>query len=407
MTTEPQLLLEQLNKTVHDFKEAHAREIKADAEKRSDVILQETTNRINAAITPLQKSLDDINSKVSAVSLNGSGNGEDPNQREYRAAFNRFFRDGVDAGLSDLAVKAALTTQSKPDGGYLVPTEMETTIDRVLGTVSVLRNLSTVRQISTKTYTKLVNMGGSGTGWVGEEEARPETGTPTLQELEFNLMEIYAKPAATQTMLDDAVVDIEQWIADEVSISLAEQEGAAFITGNGVRRPRGILTYNNVANGSYSWGNIGFTVTGHASAFIAPTSSASPADCLIDLFYSLKSGYRNNATWLTSDAVLATIRKMKDGQGNYLWAPPQSSALTSTILEKPVQTDDNMPALGANVFPVAFADFRRAYLVVDRLGTRILRDPYSAKPYVQFYVTKRVGGGVQNFEAVKLLKCST
>jgi len=197
-------------------------------------------------------------------------------------------------------------------------------------------------------------------------------------------------------------VDIAQWLADEVSITFAEQEGAAFISGNGIKKPKGVLAYPTVANASYAWGKLGFVVTGGAAAF----ASSNPADAIINLHYALKAGYRNNASWLISDAVMGTVRQMKDGQNNYLWAPPTVDA-PATILGKPVVTDDNMPALAANAFPIAFGDFQRGYLISDRMGVQVLRDPYTNKPYVQFYTTKRVGGGVVNFEAIKLLKCST
>jgi HK97 family phage major capsid protein len=246
-------------------------------------------------------------------------------------------------------------------------------------------------------------MGGAASGWVGEEDSRPETATPTLREIAINTKELYANPAATQTSLDDARIDIAAWLADEVSIEFAEQEGEAFVSGNGVSRPRGILSYEAVANDSYAWGKLGYVPSGAAAAF----ASSNPADRLIDLYYALKSGYRNGASWLMSDAVMATVRKFKDGQGNYLWQPPSGTAEVATILQKPVYSDDNMPALGANAFPVAFGNFQRGYLIADRTGIRVLRDPYTNKPNVMFYTTKRVGGGVVNFEAIKLLKCAT
>ncbi len=399
--SDPNKILADLQIAVKAMRDKNDEALKA---KVDDVVLREHVDRINASVGDLQKALDDQAQKLSALNVNGGGDGKnDPARKEYRAAFHRFFREGAEANLGDLAVKAAITSQSKPDGGYVVPTEMEGTIDRVLGTVSALRSLANIRQIGTKTYTKLVNMGGAGSGWVGEEESRTETGTPTLKELEFNVMEIYAEPNATQTMLDDAMIDVESWLADEVATTFAEQEGAAFITGNGVKRPRGLLTYNTVANDSYAWGSIGFVATGAAAAF----ASSDPGDAFVDTYYALKSGYRANGTWLTSDAVMGAIRKFKDGNGNYLWAPPTAPEAPSTILGKPVVTDDNMPALAANAFPVAFGDFRRGYLVVDRVGIRVLRNPYKVNGKVAFYTTKRVGGGVQNFEAIKLLKCST
>ncbi len=396
-------MLEQINKGFEDFKVENDARLKGIDKKFDDVVQNEKVERINASISDLTTELDKMNTAMAALKLGAGGNLPDPDKAAHAGAFNKWFRRGADAGLKDLEVKASLTTQSDPDGGFVVPEEMETAIDRVLGTESAVRGLATVRSISTQTYKKLVNQGGASSGWVGEEEARPATSTPVLREIAIEAMELYANPAATQTLLDDARVDIESWLADEVAIEFAEQEGAAFVTGTGVKKPRGILAYDTVANASYTWGKLGFVVSGAAAAF----ASSDPADALISLYYSLKSGHRNGATWLTSDAVMGTIRKFKDGQGNYLWAPPSGADMPATILGKPTSTDDNMPALGANAFPVAFGNFSRGYLVVDRFGIRVLRDPYTNKPNVSFYTTKRVGGGVVNFEAIKLLKCST
>lgn len=195
-----------------------------------------------------------------------------------------------------MEIKAKLTTQSDPDGSYLVPEETEAGIDRVLGTVSTIRSLARTISISTNTYKKLVNMGGASSGWVGEEEARPGTGTPTLREIAINTGEIYAMPGATQTSLDDARIDLAAWLANEVSIEFAEQEEAALATGDGINKPRGILSYYTVANASYAWGKIGFVASGKAGGFADASATASPADALIDLYYALKSGYRNGAT---------------------------------------------------------------------------------------------------------------
>ncbi|WP_353641329.1 phage major capsid protein [Mesorhizobium sp. WSM2239] len=395
-------ILAELQKTFETFKEANNKEI-ADLKKGlGDVVQTEKVDRINAEITKLQNAIDETNVMLAALKVGGAGGAVDPDKKAHATAFDRFFRKGVDAGLSDLEVKAKLTTQSDPDGGYLVPEEMETTVDRVLGTVSAMRSLARIMSISTDTYKKLVGMGGAGSGWVGEEESRPETDSPTLRELIFNTGEIYANPAATQKMLDDARVDVAQWLADEVAIEFAEQEGAAFVSGNGVNKPRGILAYDTVANASYAWGKLGYIASGVAAALTDGTHNGS--DAMIDLYYALKSGYRNGASWLLSDAVMGTVRKFKDGDGNYLWAPPTAAAEVATILQKPVYTDDNMSAIGANAFPIAFGNFQRGYLIIDRMGVRVLRDPYTNKPYVHFYTTKRVGGGVQNFEAIKLLK---
>ncbi|KQZ82039.1 capsid protein [Mesorhizobium sp. Root157] len=403
----PTAILNELKQTFEAFKVENDKAL-ADLKKgQEDVVQTEKVDRINATITELQKAIDETNVALAAVKVGGAGNVEDPDKAEHAQAFNRFFRRGVDAGLRDLEVKAKLTTQSDPDGGYLVPEEMEAGIDRVLGTVSTIRSLARTMSISTNTYKKLVNMGGATSGWVGEEDARSGTATPTLREIAINTGEIYAMPGATQTSLDDARIDLAAWLADEVSIEFAEQEGAAFANGDGINKPRGILAYDKVANASYAWGKIGFVASGKADGFLAATATVSPADALLDLYYALKSGYRNGASWLMSDASMNTVRKFKDAEGAYIWAPPSGAAEVATILGKPVHNDDNMPAVGANAFPVAFGDFSRSYLIVDRIGIRVLRDPFTSKPNVLFYTTKRVGGGMVNFEAMKLLKIST
>jgi HK97 family phage major capsid protein len=400
-------ILVELQKTFEDFKAERDKELADIKAGMADVVQTEKVDRINAELTKLTKEIDSVNAAMAALKIGGAGNDHDPDKAEHAQAFDRFFRKGVDAGLADLEVKAKLTTQSDPDGSYLVPEETEAGIDRVLGTVSTIRSLSRVINISTDTYKKLVNMGGATSGWVGEEDARTGTATPTLREIAINTGELYAMPASTQKSLDDSRIDVAAWLADEVSIEFAEKEGAAFASGDGINKPRGILSYDMVANTSYAWGKIGFVVSGKADGFLAPTASANPADALIDLYYALKSGYRNGAAWLMSDAVMATVRKFKDAQGAYIWNPPSGTAEVGTILGKPVHTDDNMPAVASNAFPVAFGNFQRAYLIVDRVGIRVLRDPYSSKPNVLFYTTKRVGGGMVNFEAMKTLKIST
>lgn len=409
--SDPNAILAEINKAFGEFKDSVNEDVKALKKGQEDVVRTEKIDRINAEITDLTKQLDETVKAVAGLRIGGGDGGDvDPAKAEHAKAFEKFFRKGeraVDADLHDLEVKAALTTDSDPDGGYLVPEEMSNEIDRVTSTVSAMRDAATVMQIGTDTYKKLHNIGGTGSGWVGEKESRPETDTPTLVEMAFNAMELYANPATTQRALDDARLDIAAWLANEVSIEFAEQEGAAFITGNGVNKPRGILGYDTVANASWSWGKLGFVVSGHASSFVAPTASVSPADCMIDLYGGLKQSLRNGASWMMSDATMTTVRKFKDNDGKFIWAPPSAAVELPTILGKPVMTDDNMDAVGAGNFPIAFGNFKRGYLIVDRFGIRVLRDPFTNKPYVHFYTTKRVGGGVQNFEAIKLLKIST
>jgi HK97 family phage major capsid protein len=359
---------------------------------------------MNDTLTSLQASIDQVNVKLAAQQLNGSGEGKDsPERKAYAKAFDVAFRRGGDDGdLKALAVKASMSTQSDPDGGWMVPIEMDNTISRVLQTVCAMRGLAQVQPISTGEYKKLVSQGGATSGWVGETDARGATNTPTLAAMAFEAMELYSNPATTQTLLDDAYVNIGDWLAGEVSITFAEQEGLAFINGSGVKKPRGILSYTTVADANYAWGKIGYLGTGGA-AFAADPGGL---DKLISMVYALKQGYRTNASFLANRTTIGVIRQMKDSYGHYQWQPSSQIGEPPTLLGYPIVDDDNMDDLGANKYPVAFADFKRAYLIVDRIGTRVLRDPFSNKPYVSFYTTKRVGGGVQNFEAIKLLKCA-
>lgn len=397
-------VLEDLQKAWHEFKAENDTRIKALESKGSvDALLVEKVEKINADISLLDSIKAQISNLEMAVSQGQFGTGGDPSvdkaKSEHAKAFERFFRKGVDAGLADLEVKASLRTSSDPDGGYTVPEEVEKTIDRVAETVSAMRRLATVMNISTDTYKKLVNMGGAGAGWVGETAARSETGTPTLKEIAINTKELYANPAATQTLLDDSAVNIANWLAGEVVIEFDEQEADAFIYGNGVEKPKGILGYTTVANASYAWGKIGYITSTHASTIPS-------ADCLISLQHALKSRYRNGAAFLMADTTVEAIRKLKDTTNNYIWKPGIELGAPSTLLGKPVETDDNMPVIGANNMAIAYGNFKRAYMIIDRVGIRVLRDPYTNKPYVHFYTTKRVGGGIVMYEALKLLKVS-
>jgi len=281
-----------------------------------------------------------------------------------------------------------------------VPAEVERDIGRRLVDVSPIRALATVRTVSASVYKKPFMTSGPAVGWIGETAARPQTNSPVLAELSFPTMELYAMPAATATLLDDAMVDVDQWLAAEVDQVFAEQEGVAFVSGDGINKPKGFLASTAVANGPWSWGNIGYVATGTAGAFPA----SNPADVLIDLGYALRVGYRRNATFMMNRKTESVIRKFKDQNGQYLWSPGVAAGAPPTLLGYPVVCDDAMPDIAANALSVAFGDFRRGYLVVDRAGVRVLRDPYTAKPYVLFYTTKRVGGGVQDFDAIKLLK---
>lgn len=357
----------------------------------ADVLTSDKLERIN-------RTLDDLSLKQQRPPL-GSGAPRHGLGLEHKAAFESYVRRGEARSLRELESKA-LSISSDPDGGYLVPPETEQAVMRSLKSVSPIRAIAGIRQVSASVYKKPFSITGPGTGWVGETAARPETTSPTLAELAFPTMELYAMPAATASLLEDSAVNIDEWIAEEVRDAFAQQEGQAFINGNGVNRPKGFLDYPKVANDSWSWDNLGFITTGLAGAFPA----ANPADKLIDLAYAVRAGYRANASFVMSRSTQAAIRKFKDADGNYIWQPSTKPGETPTLLGFPVVEAEDMPSIAADSYAIAFGDFRRGYLIVDRVGIRVLRDPYSSKPYVLFYTTKRVGGGVQDFEAIKLLK---
>jgi len=318
---------------------------------------------------------------------------------DERTAFAKFGRTGFNA---------AMTTDNNPDGGYLVPQTVEQNIARLARDANTLRKLATTVTIEGNSYVKTVSLNGPNATWVSEKEARAQTDGMKLSQLEFFIHELEAMPALTQTIIDDARVDVAAELSSEIVTAFSEKENVAFVSGDGVKKPRGILDYDTVANGSWAWGGkLGFIKSGDASGFIAASTSASPADCLIDTVYGLKAGYRANAAWLMSSATASVVRKFKAADGTYVWRDSVIAGQPATLLGYPVVIEENMPSLSGGNFPIAFGDFKRGYLVVDRIGIRVLRDPYTAKPYVLFYTTKRVGGGVQDFAAIKLLKIAS
>lgn len=398
------LALDEFMRTFDSFK--HANDHRLDQfEKRMsvDVITTEKVDRINAALDAQKHLLDELSLSSHRPHLSGEQTGSQSlSALQHKSAWDGYMRSGESTNLRQLEEKA-LSIQTDSDGGYLVPDETEREISRALSEASPIRAISGIRQVSSSVYKKPYTLTGPATGWVGETDVRPETTSPTLAELQFPTMELYAMPAATSALLDDSAVNIDQWIAEEVQIAFAEQEGTAFVIGDGNNKPRGFLDYNKVDNGSWSWGNIGYTVTGTSGSF----ASSNPGDSLIDLVYSVKSGYRANAHLVMNRTTQSEIRKIKDSDGNYLWQPGIQLGAPATLMNIAIAESEDMPDIGADSFAIAYGDFKRGYLIVDRIGVRVLRDPFSSKPYVLFYTTKRVGGGVQNFEAIKLLKFGT
>ena len=385
----------------HDYKAVNDQRLaELEAKRASDVVTEEKLARIDAALDEQKKLIDELTRKGRLVRRGETLTGA------HKAAFTAYVRKGDATKLTELEGLSlegkALSVGSEADGGYLVPEATERSILKALAELSPIRGIAGHVTISTSLYKRPFLISGAGAGWVGETAPRPQTAGPQLAELSFPTRELYAMPAATVTLLDDAAVDVESWLADEVRDAFAEQEGIAFVSGDGVTAPKGFLSYPTVEQNDWSWGKLGYLATGVDGGFDPDDA----ADVLIDLVFSLKAGYRRNARFVMNRLTQSAIRKLKDGDGNYLWQPSLASGLQPTLLGYPVVECDHMPDAGPGSFALAFGDFARGYLVVDRSGIKTLRDPFTAKPYVTFYTTKRVGGGVQDFNAIKLLKFS-
>ncbi|WP_029415788.1 phage major capsid protein [Brevundimonas bacteroides] len=404
-TPEARAALHEMMAAFEAFKGANdARLSEIENKASADALLEEKVARIDAAVGQAQARLDRALSEArrpwisteSVAAPSTTSWSPSPKMGEEKSAFDGYVRTGREGGLE---VKAGLSS-APTSGGYVVPPETERAIERRLMTVSPMREIATVRTVASGVFKKPVSTAGIASGWVAETAARPETDPATLALLEFPAADLYANPAATQALLDDALVDLDEWLAGEVEDAFAAQETTAFVTGDGTNKPKGFLGYSIVADASHAWGDIGYVASGAAGAFTA----SNPTDRLIDLIYAPKAQYRPNGRFVMNRKTVSAVRKFKDADGNYIWSPATRAGETASLLGYPVTEIETMPDIAANSHAIAFGDFQRGYLIVDRAGVRVLRDPYSAKPYVLFYTTKRVGGGVQNFDAIKVMK---
>ena len=371
-------------------------------------LLTELTHAFATFKASNQGKLDQLNTAVNdmaqqiAASMVGAAGGisHDPDnhpsaarqQMEVMAAFARTGR-----------IENSMSTDSDPDGGFLVDRVLSNKISRRIFDMSPMGRLARHETITVgDSFAEPIDVEDIGAEWVGEHEERDVTQTGKLRMLTTPVHEIYTNQPVTQRLLDDSSYDVGAWLYEKIIDKFARSEGKAYIAGNGVKRPRGILTYDTslLADGNRPWGVIQHVNTGAAGAF----ASSDPADALINLVYSLRAPYRPNARWLMNLATAGMVRKLKDAEGRYIWGEALIAGQPPTLLGFPVEIDEEMPAIGANSLSIAFGDFSQAYIIVDRPGIRLLRDPYSAKPYVLFYSYRRVGGQVQNSEAYKLLR---
>jgi HK97 family phage major capsid protein len=394
-------LLKKQGEVFEEFKKANDELLKAKAEGKAVSDLTAKVEQMNTDLTQLGKDIGELAKKQNRPStVGGAESTLTEEQLEHRSAFLNFLRKGDDSNLSSLERKA-LQRGSDVDGGYLVPVDLAAEIDRVASTISVLRSLADIRAIGTNKHQFRVKTSGLAARWVGEGETGGESTNPKYARLEIDAEGMEAEPHVYNDTLEDADYNLELDVTDEAGIAFGEAEGAAFVSGNGVKKPRGILTYDTVANASYSWGKVGFIASGASGAFAA----SNPGDKLIDLLHSLKAQYRNGAVLLMADTTLAELRKIKDGSGNfYLFNPDPTGKFAGMVLGAPVQIDDNMPTLAANSLSIAYGNFKRGYRIVDRKGIALIRDNITTKGTTKFNFRKRVGGGIRNFEAIKLMK---
>lgn len=386
--------VEHLGSTWEQFKKVNDRR-DAEIQKKgsSDSLTDNQIAKLNNEISESKERM----AKMEAV-INRPAYGETSGYRggdemvsAHKRAFCDYLRKGVEGNLCDLETKA-LSVASDPDGGYLVSPQISEMIVKTVFETSPMRKVANIQTISSDSLEVLEDRAEAAAGWTTESGAVSDTTTPTFAKKSIPVHELYAQPKATQKLIDDAAIDIEAWLADKVAAIFSKKENTAFISGDGVGKPRGILTYASGTN----WGQIEQVSSG--------VSGGVTADKIVELYYALKEDYSVNASFLMNRSLVETIRQLKDTTNQYIWNPGLALGAPDTLMGVPVYQAADMPVAAADSLSIACGDFKSAYQIVDRNGVRVLRDPFTDKPFVKFYSTKRVGGDVVNFEAIKLMK---
>ncbi|CDO36850.1 phage major capsid protein [Novosphingobium sp. KN65.2] len=351
-----------------------------------------------ATVEAIRTDVEDVKSRLDRVSRAAARPviaGSVAASPEVKGFVEGYLRHGRETELKSISGAVAA------DGGYAVPREIDALIASRLTSISPIRSIAQVVQTGSAGYRKLVTTGGTASGWVSETAVRPQTDTPGFAEIAPPTGELYANPAASQAMLDDAVFDLQSWLADEIATEFARAEGAAFVSGDGVNQPKGFLSAptSTAGDAARTFGTLQHLASGDASGF-----DAAPDLKLIDLVHALKSGHRQGASWVMNSSTLAEVRKLKTNDGAFVWQPGLVEGQPDRLLGYPVVEAEDMPDIAAGECPIAFGNFRAGYLIAERSATAILRDPYTNKPFVHFYATKRIGGQVLDSDAIKLLK---
>ena len=335
--------------------------------------------------------------KLRRPALTTAAQDEAPHQK----AFQAYVRTGEDEGLRGLTLEGkAMSTAVAGDGGYLVDPETAASVSSVLRSTASIRQIANVVNVEATSYDVLIDSTEVGAGWATETAATTETATPTIERISIPLHELSALPKASQRLLDDSAFDIEGWLAGRIAEKFATSEADAFVNGDGIDKPTGFLTHPTTANAGWTWGNLGYVATGVDGGFEA----SNPADAIVELVYALGARYRANGSFVMNSKTAGAVRKIKDADGRFLWSDGLAAGEPARLLGYPVLIAEDMPDIVTDAFAISFGDFGAGYTVAERPDLRILRDPFSAKPNVLFYATKRVGGDVSDFAAIKLLK---
>jgi HK97 family phage major capsid protein len=319
----------------------------------------------------------------------------------HRKALATYLRNGDDDALRGLEIEhKGLNTAVNAEGGFLVDPQTAETIQSVLRSASSLRAVASVVQVEATSFDVLIDKTDTGAGWADEVSDTAETAAPQIERISIPLHELSAMPKASQRLLDDSAFDVEGWLAGRIADRFARAEAAAFIGGDGAGKPVGILNGFSVPNAMWDWGALGYIATGTAGDF----DSANPADAIVDLVYALGAQYRANGTFVMNSKTAGAVRKMKDADGRFLWSDGLAAGEPARLMGYPVLIAEDMPDIAVDAMAIAFGDFRAGYTIAERPELRVLRDPFSAKPHVLFYATKRVGGAISDYAAIKLMK---
>lgn len=402
-TKEVLALIEKQGHAWDEFKKTNDERIAAKADGKSVSDLDAKLAKMTADMDQVRADFTEMEKKAGRQALSGA-EAKSAEEIEYRKAFGQFIRTGDNAKELKAMQQKAMNTGSDPNGGYLVLPEMDMAIDRIAPTISAMYRLANNVTIGTAQYQKLVKTAGMSMRRIANGSGSGETTEPTYAKLLIDVFSAEVEPWVDNETLEDAFINLESDLANEAAIGFAAGAGAEFITGNGVGTARGIAGYTNVANSAYAWGSVGYITSGKSAAF----ASVAPADKVVSLQHALKSQYRPGAVWLTNDATLGVMRQIKDASGSYyLWNADPTAGFGGRFLGSPVEIDDNFADIGAGSYSLAYGNFQRAYTIVNRAGTTLIRDNITGKGVTKFNFRRRFGGGITNFEAVKLMKFAT